>query len=296
MTAGEDQPKPVVLDALIVRGCGDAGLGSELLGDSRLRRVEPGAPSHRVDGLEPSRRNEPRARTRGYSLLRPSLQRSTKGIVQCVLGQLKVAEQPNQACKDPPRLRAINGVQFLPRLFGGVFFHGHSTFPLVKNVLGLGAEALIALAWPARKFCKMFEKGAGAGAKVAEPSSLCAFLEQTETVRLHRSALVSSASPLLMLLRTSRQQSFDLSRQDIGLGSEARGASPDAFTKLLEKGACGFHPSFSRQPNHKANDRVPANKLQSVDQVRWIGLQRQNFEHGQLVVLPFRDGEENLSD
>ena len=102
MTAGEDQPKPVVLDALVVKRRGVAGLGFELLRDSRLRRIEPGASSHRVDGLEPARRNEPRAGIGGHALLRPLLERSTEGIVQRVLGQLEVAEQPDQGRKDPP--------------------------------------------------------------------------------------------------------------------------------------------------------------------------------------------------
>src|SRR5258708_2963122 len=76
MTAGEDQPKPVVLDALVFKGRSLAGLDSELLRDSRLRRVEPGPPSHRVDGPEPARRNEPRAGIGGHALLWPSLEGS----------------------------------------------------------------------------------------------------------------------------------------------------------------------------------------------------------------------------
>ena len=73
--------KPIVLDALVVKGRGVVGLRSELLGNSRLRRIEPDAPSHRVDGLESARRNEPGARIRGHALLRPSLERSTEGVV-----------------------------------------------------------------------------------------------------------------------------------------------------------------------------------------------------------------------
>jgi hypothetical protein len=93
MTTGEDQPKPVVLDALVFKGRGVAGLGSELFRDSRLRRVEPGAPPHRVDGPEPARRNEPGAGIGGHALLWPLLEGSIEGIVQRVLGQLEVAEQ-----------------------------------------------------------------------------------------------------------------------------------------------------------------------------------------------------------
>ena len=133
MTAGEDQPKPVVLDALVFKGRRLAGLDSELLRDSRLRRVEPGPPPHRVDGPEPARRDEPRAGIGGHALLWPSLEGSTEGIVQRVLGQLEVAEQADQGRKDPPRFRTIDGIHFFPHLFSGVLCHDDNTFPLWRR-------------------------------------------------------------------------------------------------------------------------------------------------------------------
>jgi hypothetical protein len=36
MTTGENQPKPIILDALVVKRCRITGLGSELLRDSGL--------------------------------------------------------------------------------------------------------------------------------------------------------------------------------------------------------------------------------------------------------------------
>jgi uncharacterized protein DUF6596 len=123
MATRENQPQPIIFDALVVKGRGVAGLGSELLRDRCLRRVEPGAPPYRVDGLEPARRNEPCAEICGHTLFRPSLERSTEGIVQRVLGQLEVAEQTDQCGENPARLRTVNRVHTLANLFRSVITH-----------------------------------------------------------------------------------------------------------------------------------------------------------------------------
>ena len=52
MAAGEDQPQPVVLDALVVRRSGSTSIGIELLSDRPLRSIKPRAPPQRVDGSE----------------------------------------------------------------------------------------------------------------------------------------------------------------------------------------------------------------------------------------------------
>ena len=126
-------------------GRGVAGLGFELLRDSRLRRIKPRAPPHRVDGFEPARRNEPRAGIGRHAIPRPLLERGTERIVQRILGQLEVAEQPDQGRKDPPRLRAINGIHTLPHLFGIVICHDDSNLPIggdgVPVARGVGDDA-----------------------------------------------------------------------------------------------------------------------------------------------------------
>jgi hypothetical protein len=62
------------------------------------------------------------------------LERRTEGIVQRVLSQLEVAEQPDQGRQDPPRLQAVNGIHFLPHLFSGLLSHDESTIPRVAMV------------------------------------------------------------------------------------------------------------------------------------------------------------------
>ena len=101
MAAGEDQPKPVVLDALIVQRGDVPGVGVESLGDVCLRSVEPGSPPHRVNCLETSRRDEPRPGIGGHAFLLPLLQRRPEGIVQRIFGEVEVAEKADQGRQDP---------------------------------------------------------------------------------------------------------------------------------------------------------------------------------------------------
>jgi hypothetical protein len=95
MAAGEDQPQPVVLDALIVPSRGCTRVGVESLGECRQRDVEPGTPAQGVDGFEAASRNEPGPRISRHTILSPLLQGCPKGIVQRILGEVEVAEQAN---------------------------------------------------------------------------------------------------------------------------------------------------------------------------------------------------------
>ena len=54
------------------------------------------------------------------------------------------AEQPDQGRKNPPRLRAVNGIHFLPHLLGGLLCQDDSAFPIVAMVFQLYVEAFIA--------------------------------------------------------------------------------------------------------------------------------------------------------
>src|SRR5262249_166304 len=75
-----------------------------------------------VDALETTGRYEPGAWIGRDAIARPLLQRCAKGIVQRLLGDIEVAEQPNQCGKDAARFGAVDGVHRVTGLFG------HSTY------------------------------------------------------------------------------------------------------------------------------------------------------------------------
>ena len=62
--------------------------------------------------------------------------------MQCILGQLKVAEQADQCREDAPRLRTIDGVHFLPHFFASVLCHDDGTLPRMALVFQLRRHAL----------------------------------------------------------------------------------------------------------------------------------------------------------
>jgi hypothetical protein len=117
VAAGEDQPQPVVLDGFLVRPGGrvfDRDLGD---GAGLVELIEPGSAAHRVDRLEASSRDQPRARVRRDAVARPLLERCPEGVVERLLGRLEIAEQPDQGRQHTPGLgdihrvhRFVNGV------------------------------------------------------------------------------------------------------------------------------------------------------------------------------------------
>src|SRR3989449_10364787 len=82
MATGEDQPQPVVRDALVVASGDVTRVRVESLRELRQGRVEPGAPAEAVDGFEPARRNEPRPGIGGQGIPRPPPPRPRGGVVQ----------------------------------------------------------------------------------------------------------------------------------------------------------------------------------------------------------------------
>ena len=109
MAAGEDEPQPIVLDGLAVPWSGLVDDGIHLLGDI-LHRVEPRASAYAIDGLEATGRYQPRARIRRHAVARPLLERRAEGVVQRLLGEVEVAEQPDQRGEDAARFGAIDGL------------------------------------------------------------------------------------------------------------------------------------------------------------------------------------------
>ena len=108
MTAGEDQPQPVVLELLDIMRGGVARFHVELTRDLGERRVETRAPADPVHGLESSGGNQPGARIRGHALFRPRLDRGSEGLVQRFLRELEIAQQPDQRCEHAPRFAAVD--------------------------------------------------------------------------------------------------------------------------------------------------------------------------------------------
>jgi proteasome-associated ATPase len=95
---GEDHPESVVFN--FVRLEFRHGRGLEFHEDSRQACVERPSPSQAVDGLEPAGRHQPRARVRRFAFRGPPLQRGNKRILQCLLGEIEIAEEADQRGKN----------------------------------------------------------------------------------------------------------------------------------------------------------------------------------------------------
>ena len=57
-------------------------------------------------------------RDAGYSTSRPNAQRSRKGFVHRLFGQIKITEQADQSCQDSSRIGAIKRVEQFAYLLG----------------------------------------------------------------------------------------------------------------------------------------------------------------------------------
>lgn len=106
MAAGEDQAQAVVFEQLAL-------LGDALIWQLGLfvQRLKAALPTQVVDGLEAPGRDQPGARVVRYTALRPLLDRTAKGLMQRLFGQVEIAEQANQGGGDSSRYsRAIRSV------------------------------------------------------------------------------------------------------------------------------------------------------------------------------------------
>jgi hypothetical protein len=72
-------------------------------------------PAQPVDGLEPPRGNQPRARIGRDALDRPLLDRCRERILQRLLGEIEIAEEADERRENPAGLGAINR---LDRVYG----------------------------------------------------------------------------------------------------------------------------------------------------------------------------------
>lgn len=144
VTTGEDEPQPVVLDALVLARMG-SGDGFQLFGDVLERSFEAGAPADPVDRLEAARGHEPCARILRDALGRPLLHRGDEGVVQRFLGDIEITEQANQGGEHPPgfgaidrldRVHAIRLVQECRRLSGWRIIDGNRSLRRGSFVTG----------------------------------------------------------------------------------------------------------------------------------------------------------------
>src|SRR5580693_9792431 len=124
MTARKNQAQPIILKAVLFIGpFRRTPLRFEISHELVLRRIKSCSSTQSINGFESGRRNQPGPRVAGYSTARPQAQRSRKGLVHRLLGQIKITEQANQSCEDSSRIHTIKGVEqfayLLMLLLGG---------------------------------------------------------------------------------------------------------------------------------------------------------------------------------
>ena len=115
MTAGEDEPQPVILDLFVI----DLGLlhrVAQAPQRRRERRVERRPPAQPVDRLEASRRNEPRARIGRHALSGPAVDRRCERVLRGLLGEVEIAEEADERGQDAARVGPVNLVDPLAHL------------------------------------------------------------------------------------------------------------------------------------------------------------------------------------
>jgi hypothetical protein len=103
MTAREDQSQSIVFERLLVEG-NRIDRSLQLLRELGDRGVETRPPAEHVDGLEATGGDEPRERVTGQPVARPFLDRGREGLVQGLLGQVEVTDEPDERGQDPARV------------------------------------------------------------------------------------------------------------------------------------------------------------------------------------------------
>src|SRR5882757_9840082 len=142
MTAGKNQAQPIILKAVLFIGTfRRTPLRFEISHELVLRRIKSCPSTQSINGFESGRRNQPWSRVAGYSTPRPQAQRSRKGLVHRLFGKIKIAEQADQSCQDPPRIHAIKRVEqfayLVTYLLGGTLGHDDDlSKPTTPNQFG----------------------------------------------------------------------------------------------------------------------------------------------------------------
>src|SRR6202040_2858056 len=124
MTARKNQTQAIILKGVLLIGTfRRTRLRFEISHELVLRRIKSCPSTQSINGFESGRRNQPWSRVAGYSTPRPQAQRSRKGFVHRLLGNIKITEQANQSRQDPSRIYAIKRVEQFAYLFGGALGH-----------------------------------------------------------------------------------------------------------------------------------------------------------------------------
>jgi hypothetical protein len=100
MAAREDEPQPVLGHRQVLLP-GQL----EVLCDLLFLLREAGGPAQPVDGFVPPGADEPCHGVRRLARCRPLLESGREGLLQPLLGQVEVAQQPDQRGQDPPVFR-----------------------------------------------------------------------------------------------------------------------------------------------------------------------------------------------
>lgn len=101
MTAGENQPQPIVLHAALVEGrFVIGGQGGHLLELDGPRRGAAQA----IEGTIARRRRQPGAGVAGDAIAGPTFQRPREGVLRALLGEIPVTGDPDQGRDDPSPL------------------------------------------------------------------------------------------------------------------------------------------------------------------------------------------------
>jgi hypothetical protein len=113
VAAREDEPESIVLDRhgvpclSLSRFDGRQLLLDELFPAQLLGlRDEPAGPAQPIDGPVAGRRRDPRPRVRRHAVAGPALERRDERVLDCLLGEIEVADRPDEGRVDPARLLA----------------------------------------------------------------------------------------------------------------------------------------------------------------------------------------------
>src|SRR5882762_1324156 len=124
MTAGKNQAQPVILKGVLFIGpLRSTPLRFEILHELVLRRIKSCPSTQSINGFESGRRNQPWSRVGGYSTARPLAQRSRKGFVHRLLGDIKISQQAHQRSKNPARFGPVKRLYGSAELFGNILRH-----------------------------------------------------------------------------------------------------------------------------------------------------------------------------
>jgi hypothetical protein len=111
MAAGEHEPQPVVGQRPVEQIGRIVTLGRQPLRDLLVPGFEARASPDAVDRLEAACRNEPGARIVRYAIPRPLRDCRREGLGERLLGEIEVAEQPDQRRENAARFVAIERVE-----------------------------------------------------------------------------------------------------------------------------------------------------------------------------------------